>query len=152
MKTLSFEMSCTSLPSTWCHILEDLHLQKHCIENFRSLEKKIYTFTSPKQKGRHYKTKFGTESSVLVMMLEVHVINWKHLPVGVMSQKNMDLLYYWSASMLVYLWSYFENEVLVTVLHNFFSTSYFWLSYMSTKLAVVKLSQGCCFIIMLQVH
>jgi hypothetical protein len=51
-----------------------LHLQKHCIENFRSLETKSIHLLPPKQKGRHYKTKYGTESSVLVRTLEVHVI------------------------------------------------------------------------------
>jgi len=51
MKTLSFKMSCTSLPSTWCHIHDDLHLQKHHIENFRSLEtKSIHLLRQNKKK------------------------------------------------------------------------------------------------------
>ena len=52
-------------------------------------------------------------------------LNWKRLPIEVMSQSNMDLLYYCSASLLVFLWNYFENEILLIVLHNFFNTSYF---------------------------
>jgi len=51
-------------------------------------------------------------------------LKWKSLPIVVMSQRNMDLLSYQSASLLVLPWNCFENEILVTVLHNFFNTSY----------------------------